>query len=718
MTKQARAKHLTEQVEEDAAISWYEYYCAVMERLWIVILAVIVSGIAAIGFLSQQKEKYQAQAVLVVEKENVQVLSEVEGITSGSISSEDVINTMVDTLNGFTFAHRVATRLTAEHLEELEQGKGVPFEPLELTQFLNYQVASSYRSETRLIDISVTLTDPAMAQLIANCYAKEYVAYAVEQGTEKARRYNAYLLAEAKKQREAMRLSEEAMQSFRERERSASLESMQKVVEEQLNDLTTKIAELREDLAQLERDTKRARAVENDMPALLRVPSVAAEEHVSRLTQRIAEQNREFTLLKQRYRHKHPKYIAARTTLVQLVAQQEKILTEAVGLLEVRREEVKETLADLNEKRSELQQRLLTVTSKTIEYNDLKRELETDRAIYEAILERIKEIDVAEGILDSPVEIHELAQRPKVIMANRNRTLIASIFLGFAAGVGIAIGLHFLDASVKTVDQAERLTRLRVLSTIPDVKVSRGKHDEHQTISSLMAENASVRESFRTLRTAINLDLSPSEGGRGLTMLMTSAVPGDGKTFCSCNCAIAWAQNGQKTLLVDADLRRPTVSDSFFGRALVPGLVDVLEGTVGWQSAIYASEIENLDIMPAGNISDQPLELLSSHQFQNFLDDAAKSYDRILLDSPPILAVSDTHVLYSKVDAVILVIRAFETGRKSVDRCIQLCNHLGDNACGVVLNAMPTGRKGYYGYYYSGKYYGEYYTSNQNAKSK
>jgi capsular exopolysaccharide synthesis family protein len=214
-----------------------------------------------------------------------------------------------------------------------------------------------------------------------------------------------------------------------------------------------------------------------------------------------------------------------------------------------------------------------------------------------------------------------------------------------------------------------------------------------------------VAESFRSLRASIAMN-ARVENQR--TFLLTSAHPSEGKSFCSSNFASTLAQQGLKTLLIDSDLRKPSISRIFYGMNRKPGLSEVLLGKVGLADAVNSSEVEGLSVLTAGGRSSRPSELLAGQPLRDLLTEALKTYDRVVIDSAPILAVSDTLLVAPNVDVVCLVVRSFMTPRKMVTRALKALSEIHVQPAGIVFNCLPSGNGAYYAYYYSGKYYGTY----------
>lgn len=270
---------------------------------------------------------------------------------------------------------------------------------------------------------------------------------------------------------------------------------------------------------------------------------------------------------------------------------------------------------------------------------------------------------------------------------------------------GLVAGLHLLNTSLRTVDAAERTLNLPVLATVPVMAKSVEAGD---MLALLKRPNTPEAESFRTLRCALSL-LGPRDKHR--VFLFTSAVPGEGKSLTSVNVAIAFAQQGYKTLLVEADLRRPSVATKLLGMGKVPGLGDYMAGQ---PAPITATAIPKLSVLTAGTRISNPAELLSSAEFQELVEWMKGSFDRIVIDTAPVNVVSDTLNIVACASVICLVVRSNSTSRKVVQRAIELLRRSGVKPDGIVLNYMPqwSGINNHYDYtgremYGDGQTYGD-----------
>jgi len=682
------------------AIDWREYFHAVVDRLWIVILCVVLGGIYAGVNLSKVETKYRARAVLFIEQDKARILdSKMEQVRDEQIRSIDMINTVVDLLRSYPFAQRVSARLKLDQDPRFLAAAGIPARdasPDRVAAALSSMSAAVYRTNTRLIDLMITSADPNLSVKLANAYCDEYIRYVFERRSDASKSATQFLLEEADRLRKKMRVSEEAMQSFRERERAASIETMLSSAQAQVSEISNVQAEIQKRIQQIESDLAVVRANKGEVEELLFLPSVAAEPKVAQYSESLNARQRELTLLSQRYRAKHPAYISVKTQIDLTKADLRRVLNDAVNLLETARNRLEVQANETKIAREKAEGRLLEVTSKSIEYNDIKREQETDQALYNSVLSRLKEVDITKQLTESPVRIHEPAVGAAPIRPSATKTWMQSLLGGLAAGIGLAIALFMLDTSIKTVDQVEQFTGVSVIAAIPKLSLS--------TRASVLVTNEErsgiVAESFRSLRASLTMHRL-NENAR--TFLFTSSMPSEGKTFCSSNFAVTLAQQGFNTLFIDADLRKPGGSIVFYGENRKPGLSELLMRSCTMKNAIMSSHIDGLSVLTAGGRAPNPSELLTYENLERVMSEALSRYDRIVVDSAPLLAVSDTLLVAPHIDLCTLVVRAFGTPRKMVARAIKSLEEIKTQPAGLILNFLPSGRGGYYAYYYSGK---------------
>lgn len=700
--------------ESSEPFDWRYYLHVVLERWWLVCLCLLLGAILSVFLISREKTLYGARSVLFIETQREQILDgRMQAVRDDEIRSIDMINTVVETLNSYPMAERVAKRLElasdpafvkAVDWDTEKDGEMTTSAAAGMIGGLGGMVQARYRELTRLIDVVARSRDPQISTKLANGYADEYLRMLLEQSTEASKAASQFLVEEAGRLGEKMRLAEEAMQSFRERERAASLETMVKEAQATIDQTTVDIQEVENFIRQLDTDLAAVSGSGGSTETLLRLPSVGNDPRVAQLSAQITALEREMDEMTRRYRPDHPAFTATKTRLNALNGDLSQLAVEVVGQLETRRAQAEAQLESLRKKRADAEQRLLEITGKSVEYNTLSRNLEADKALYDSVLARLKEVDVTSGLTDQSISIQERAMGAGPVPSQTLKYIILGVFGGLSGGVALAFALNYLDPSLRTIEQVEQRTGVGVVASVPLVK-SRGpvSGGAGMNLPAVSDRRGVVAEAFRTMRATLAM-ISGRDKHR--VFLITSAIPGEGKTFTSSNFSATLAQQGFRTLLIDADLRKPSVSKLFFNENIKPGLSEVLMGATPLDEAIVPTQVENLSVLPAGGIAPNPSELLAQPQFGEMVRSLKDRYDRIVIDSSPVLAVRDPLLLAKSVDACCLIVRAGRSPSKASVQAIRLLAEANTPAMGVVLNSVRHGNSAYYAYAY--RTYGTY----------
>ncbi|MDP8299590.1 MAG: polysaccharide biosynthesis tyrosine autokinase [Candidatus Tantalella remota] len=359
----------------------------------------------------------------------------------------------------------------------------------------------------------------------------------------------------------------------------------------------------------------------------------------------------------------------------------------------------------------------LNASDKEIKYNMLKREVDMNRKIYNSFLRRIGETAVTGELKTTNIRIIDKAIVPEhPSKPKKKRNLIIAFFIGIMGGSGLAFLIEGLDQSIKTPEDVKNHLRLPVLGSIAFPTKDDEKNIQPEFISN-QKPRSTTAEAYRSLRTSI---IFTAVEHKRKVILCTSAGPQEGKTTTVINLAIVMAQSGEKTILIDADLRQPKIEKNF-NISTEHGMTEVLAGNEELDKVIHKTDIENLDVIACGAIPPNPSELLGSKKMDELLKKLGEKYDRILVDTPPVLAVTDAVVLSGKVDGVVVVVRAGETNRNAVLKTKEILEHVNSSEIiGTVLNMVETARGGGYHYYYHyyGKKYGHYGEDADKSKSK
>jgi polysaccharide biosynthesis transport protein len=342
-----------------------------------------------------------------------------------------------------------------------------------------------------------------------------------------------------------------------------------------------------------------------------------------------------------------------------------------------------------------------------IQYNMLRRDVDTSRELYQSLLKRISETEVTGELRSTNIRVVDKASVPRNPSKPRKKlNFVIAFMIGLFGGGGLAFLMESLDQTLTTPDDIKNHLKLASLAAIA---TPRDEEDKKVKTELMTAERprSTVSEAYRSLRTSI---MFTAVERRRKVILMTSAGPQEGKTTTAINLAIVMAQAGEKVLLMDADLRQPRI-EKVFALEKEHGLTEVLAGTETFDSAVHKTGIDNLYVIACGTIPPNPSELLGSVKMSELLSALGSKFDRVIIDAPPALAVTDPVILSGMVDGTVIVVKANETNRHAVLKVKEMVEAVNSsNIIGVVLNMVETERAGghYYYYRYYGKKYGHY----------
>jgi polysaccharide biosynthesis transport protein len=417
----------------------------------------------------------------------------------------------------------------------------------------------------------------------------------------------------------------------------------------------------------------------------------------------------------------HPQVVAAKSQMDQLTKEvhdeETRQLTQARSAFLLAKANEDQTEAALEQQKSDAYKLRDDLVDLTIR----QREFESSRTLYEGLQQRLKTASVDAGLESTEIDIIDQAEPPLEALRKSNTTIVMTYFMiGLVAGLALAFLLETLDTGLRSIAEIEAVTELPSLAIVPRAKRATAEQLATMTtvernINVLTQPKSQFTEAFRSLRTA--LLLSSTTGREPKLILCTSATPSEGKTTVASNLAVILAQRGTRVLLVDGDLRRPNVHHRF-GLNGKLGLSTVLSGQTTLEESVQSvAEVPGLDILASGPVPPFPTEMLSSQTMIDLLHRAAGEYEFIVLDSPPILSVTDGVLLSRQVDAVVMVVRHGKSSKHVVRRGRDLLVRSGAPMAGIVLNAVDLNAPEYYGYYgYSGYSYSSLDPAGWDAK--
>ncbi len=687
------------------------YLLLFRRNLWLIAVIVCVAMAATYAWLSRQPKLYSSRAVVQVEQGEAKVLgSKVEEVQAQNLQAEDYIQTIVQSLTSNSVMVRAAQVIGLDKDPTLFPGvaSGKTYTDDAIASQIRRRVAVSLRRNTRLIDVTAEDVKPQQASDIAGAVVQAYLRLTFEEQFKTSNQATQFLQEEADKLKKKLEGSERKLQEYKEQHNAVSLESSQDILTEKLKDLNGRSIEAKNNRIKLESDLDLIRKIPaNDTDRMLQIGSVAAIPQVAAIRSQIVNAEADLAALQKRYLPLHPKYIGAVTQIQRLKESLVETLRNAGKILEAQYASAKDSEDKINVLLQEQENAALGLSKLAIPYNTLQREVDSDKAMYDALNTRIRETSISQGIEKSPFHLVESPLPGRYpVKPEMAKVLALAFVLSLALGVGIVVTVDSLDETLRSVDQAEQFLGLPTLAVIPEEPQRRGS-----MTSAFVRNDSRQAEGFRALRASLSM-LGNDEESRRIFMV-TSAVPSEGKSFSSLSLAQAFAMDGHRTLLVEGDMRRPSLYKAYpsLAKRDTAGVTDVLSGNTPLEEAMVDAPEENLSILFAGRAAPSPAELLSGKAFDRMIGQLREKFDRIVIDTAPVNAVSDTLTMISAAQYVVLIIRPAHTSKRAVARACHLIAKAKGVLAGFVLNrANFKVGSGYYYYYYGNKYsYKGYY---------
>jgi succinoglycan biosynthesis transport protein ExoP len=689
-------------------------------------IAVMIQGYSAV-------QMYQAQARLLIENERSTTLP---GLTSAPDAfyedPEPYYETQYKILRGRDLARRVVKRLKLETIPEFNGTAVRPPSPATYISDIKRRVLGIFRTPaaaerpkvdetpdesgmvsdfigrvtvqpvrgSRLVDVMFDSLTGAFAAQAVNALADEYVIANLEIKLQSTQNMLEWLDKELLGQKQKVEDSERGLAEYRDKQNALSLDDKQNIVLSRLNALNDAVTKAKSNRIQKE-------ALFNQVKTLApgaapdTLPIIAQNAAIQNLKGKLADLQRERVRLSERYGEKHP---ALQNVMASLQdAQRQLDLETSKAITSVRNEYESAILEEQTFSRSldGAKGDAVDLNRKSIGYGVMEREAKSNRQIYEALLQREKELRVSSNSRSNNVRVVDRAEVPKSPMsAAGRRTWLMALAIGLVLAVGVAFGLDYMNDTIKTPEDVARRLKMPFLGLVPSVR-----GDKHPVLASSHVPH-DFGEAFRTLRTAL---ISKYHGDGTKVMLVTSAQPLEGKTTTACNLAMALAYGGSRVLIIDGDMRRPGLHRPL-RLTNDRGLSQVLIGQARVRDVIQRTVDPNLLAITAGRTPPNPSELLSSERMKTLLTNLSHGpFDWIIIDTPPVLAVTDAVILAPSVDGVTFVVGAEMTRRRLAERALETILSSHPKMVAVVLNKVDFARNKYYYSRYYGDQYKNYY---------
>jgi succinoglycan biosynthesis transport protein ExoP len=560
--------------------------------------------------------------------------------------------------------------------------------------------------DSRVVALSVEAQDPALAARIANEAAKRFIERERESKFKAASDAAEWLNQRLAEQRAAVEKAETAMQNYRATNNAMSLLERQNLIGQKSLDLNAAVTRAKTDRLVKETHYQQIQAIKGDPAALESYPLVAGNAFVQTLKAQVAELTRQDAQLAERLGPKHPDRIQVAASLESV---QNRLRTEVGKVVTGIETDYQASVAQENSLTGALNSQKAEAADldrKGVAYAALEREAISARLVFDSLLQQSKEAVLESTSDQGTIRVIDPAEPPGApIRPRRNQGLMAAGLLGLIGAAGGAFGREYLRRKVHSVSDVERRLGLPVLALVPPAPEA-----EANSITGL---SPLPGEAFRRLRANVMLGCGDNDEP-GNVLVVTSAAPGEGKSFVSSHLALALAAVDQRVALIDADLRRPRLH-TMFDRHRAPGLSDVLLGRRSTAEVLRPVGAHGLVVVPSGLPTTKAAELLSYQSFRTFIEELRSDFDWIIIDSPPVMAVADAAVLSRDATAMLFVTSAEQTSLEAAEAALNELGAAGARLLGAVLNRAPITREAfYYSRYYQASYE-PYLTPTENT---
>jgi capsular exopolysaccharide synthesis family protein len=693
--------------EAQDKLHFLDYWRVIRIRKAIIFTVFCIVLLSSAIFTQFMPEKYRSFARMDVQKDKADVNLMDQFAPTGGFDPY-WMETQFEIIESTAVLHEVIRELNLTSEFGNEYGDGTPMQLDTTYKLLSSMISLSQTRNTSIIKVSATTNDPDLSARIANTVVDKYIEYRNSLLQDASSRgITALLKQEEEKIEEIQALAQELEQYKKDNDITDLNPGLYATSYSENPEL---IRQLASEESRAEQNYEKTKSIYDHLNRLRDNPQklkevIEAVEPDQRLTSMLIElDNAKLMLVNnlQRFNDSHPDVIATRAVIDELNRQiQDKIAAIMEGW-EVKLSQSQAVLKITSAKLEELKLSKLAKDDKQLEYERMKRKLNSEQRVLEAIQAKINQEEINSNITrgSEVTQIDTAKAEKKPVSPSWTLNLVLGGIIGLSIGIGLAFFIEYLDTSVKTIDDVERALQAPVLGVIP------------QNVGAIIDEgpDSPHAEAYRVLRT--NLLFSRKDKTKN-TFSVVSGGAGEGKSTTLFNLATIFAQNNERVLVVDSDLRRPSIH-KILGISNSLGLTNYLLGQNSLEEVIQTTKVPTLDIMPSGKLPSSSMGILNSPQMKELVEILSKRYDYVFFDSPPIMGISDASVLASLVGYTVQVIQYRKYPQAMTIRAKQLVQKIANNLTGVVLNNINMSQDSDY-YYYSGYYYDYYYSRNEDS---
>ena len=695
--------------------SFKDYLLMFRERIWYLIVTLFIIFSGSILYTFNKTKVYTAVSQVQLFRDDASALGAIGQGTEmeqNQILSAEDLNTQISVMESLSIIKGVEQRLQ----DELRLRFMAPYEdtlslsgPLTPLEILAKNRRIVPRRMSLMVNFAFSHPDPIVAAEVSNLFAKEFIDYNLKLNIDGSMKAVEDLRVRADQQKDRVEELELKLAEYREQNNAVSLQSDENIAAAQLARLNEIELTNKNIYDNFQTKWDQIETYRLEGRELWELPFVAEQPRVANLLQQVSGTRISISSLSKRYREKHPAMIQLLQTLQEGELELELAVQNSVDKIYAGYSESKSNYEVASLRLAEKEKELIELGKTRIEFNSLLRDLEVQQSFFQALNQRMTTEKAQVNLKNPNARIVDEAFPPRAdqpTSPNIVLNLAAGFFGGIALGVGLIFAVALLDDRVKSAFDIEGTIGLPMLGVIPRIK----KLDTN-TKAQAVASNVDrhVTETFRSIHSALKLS---DQSKNAKIILTTSTVPGEGKSFVSSNLSLTFANHGEKTLLLDCDLRLPNVARSLQIENDL-GLLDYVEKEVSLEEVIVKEVYPNLDVLSTGGKSKNPTQVLNSAQFEAMFAVLRDRYDRIVVDSPPLAAVSDALNLLPLVDGILYVIKFNTVKRKTAVLNVRRLWESNTPVYGAILNNITSTLSSYYYSNYTDKAYQDYYINQE-----
>jgi len=678
-------------------IDFRELFSILIKRKWYAISFFILVFLLSLIYVITQVPVYSSSSTVMIKLEPPRVLPLSTAVDLSQTDywfARDYYNTQIKIIKSRKLAQKVIERLQLKSPEDTEK----LMEPNLLLTKIDVQPVK----DTQLVNIISFDTNPQMAKMLVNVFAEEYSQLNLEERVSVAETAVKWLSKRLDAMKRTLKDTEMKLYTFRKENDLISITNE----EELLKDKFT-IVNKNYNMARSERATNEAmysyytKLYKNNSDNYVNLLSIFNDDVLEKLQLDLLNLQEEKSTLSHYLLSNHPKM---KKINLQIDYIKSRIKGEIENILNMYKSNYKLTLVkekNLKKLIEEYKDEVLSLNKKMAQFKDLELEVDKNQQLYNLLLQKLKENDIATHLKENNISVVEKGKLPVSPVKPRVKIiLLLSILLGLFGGVGIAIFVNYIDNTINTQDDIEKYVHLPVIGIVPSLTAEEVELVRKDKFPFFHPKSTSS-EHIRSVRTSL-LFMSADKPLK--TIALTSSFPLEGKSTLVSNIAIAMAQNDSKTIIIDADLRRGRLHSTFNVKR-EKGITNLITNQYLLDEVIQKTEVNNLDIIVRGPVPPNPAELLGSSKMKSIIEELKTRYDRIIIDTPPIIPVTDPLVISKLVDGVIVVVKIGKVSRESVRKSKEKLQSVNANILGVILNDLDFANQGYGYNYYSSYYY-------------